>query len=242
MKFYGVGFLLARRCCISPFSKWEKIEVELIEDTLNVYFEDKSIAININDIVDVGAKVPEKLINLSKKLLEGVYNISSIIFKQDDNLYMLAIGAETSIYGEYPVKSMLREIIIKFIADKDVKVVYDIKNKNYWSGGKFIVIKRKYKENFITKIEYKLIVESNKEYFDIFSNLKNFELENEYLKLIQHKLGRKVISYLYIPDTEVRFFLLRYLKSIMNYNVGILKDFEINYHFEIDDESVESWF
>ncbi|WP_456418846.1 CheF family chemotaxis protein [Methanocaldococcus infernus] len=232
MKFSGVGFFLKRGKEITLFDRWEKLDIFIDDSKIIFEFQNKELEIRFNDIIDIDSKVPKKVRDLIKTTLEGAYNISSIVISFEEDLAMIAFGVESSIYGEFPVKSVLKEILYKFILDKELEVLYNIKKSDEWKKGKLKLVKKKIKVNFITKIEEKILFETrDKEYYDIFSKIKDVNLENGYLRITQSVVGKKVTSYLSLDD-ELKYFLLKYLKSVLNVNVGLLKEFKTTCHFE----------
>ncbi|CAB3289027.1 conserved protein of unknown function [Methanocaldococcus lauensis] len=242
-RFSGKGVLITPQTLEKPVIKWDLLEIILYEDKIIFEFSDDKFEVGIENIEDIGYKLPKKVIESAKQSLEDIKYHSSIVVKSDKlGDIIIGFAPETSIYGKTPIINFLRRLFYLLLNNKEVKIIYDIEeNKNKeWEEGYLKFTEERIKEEFIVKIKYKLVVKVLKDnraiIYDIFSNIKDIEIEekevNGYLKpvlvikqVIQQTKKRKyVISYLYVEDKKVRLFLLRYLVLVLEYkDVGILK-------------------
>ena len=238
-RFSGKGILITPKTLEKPLLKWEKLEIILYKDKIVFEFIDRTIEVGIEDIEDVGAELPKKVLEIAKSTLEDITYHSSIIIKSKEfGSVMVGFAPETSIYGKAPIDNFLRKLFYTLLNKKEVKLLYNVEeNKNAeWKDGFLTFIKKRIKDGLVTKIEYRLVVEvlenEDSKIYDIFSNIKDVEIEEKdvngeiepVLKIQQLKEGKDVISYLYTKDKKVRLFLLRYMLILLNYKyVGILR-------------------
>ncbi|ADC68847.1 Protein of unknown function DUF439 [Methanocaldococcus sp. FS406-22] len=238
-RFSGKGILLTPKTLEKPLLKWEKLEIILYKDKIVFEFVDKTIEVGVEDIEDVGAELPKKVLEIAKSTLEDITYHSSIIIKSKEyGSVMVGFAPETSIYGKAPIDNFLRKLFYILLNKKEVKILYNAgEDKDAkWEEGFLTFIKKRIKDGLISKIEYRLVIEvlvnGDAKIYDIFSNIKDVEIEEKdvngeiepVLKIQQLKEGKDVISYLYTKDKRVRLFILRYLVILLDYkHVGILR-------------------
>ena len=238
-RFSGKGILLTPKTLEKPLLKWEKLEIILYKDKIVFEFVDKTIEVGVEDIEDVGAELPKKVLEIAKSTLEDITYHSSIIIKSKEyGSVMVGFAPETSIYGKAPIDNFLRKLFYILLNEKEVKILYNAgEDKDAkWEGGFLTFIKKRIKDGVVVKVEYKLVIEVSEngdaKIYDIFSNIKDVEIEEKdvngeiepVLKIQQLKEGKDVISYLYTKDKRVRLFILRYMVILLNYtHVGILR-------------------
>ncbi|XRP97283.1 CheF family chemotaxis protein [Methanocaldococcus sp. 16A] len=240
-RFSGKGVLITPKTMEKPLLRWEKLEIILYKDKIVFEFLDKKIEANIEDIDDVGYKLPKKVFDSAKCLLEDITFHSTIVIKSKEfGTIMIGFAPETSLYGKTPIDNFLRKLFCLLLNNKEVKILYDVKEEDYrdktWENGYLKFIKERIKEEVIVKFEYKLVVEvlenNNTKTYDIFSNIRDVKIEEKeicgeikpILKIQQKKNRKCITSYLYTENRKVRLFLLRYMLLLLNCkHVGILK-------------------
>ncbi|AAB99637.1 TPA: hypothetical protein HA335_02535 [Methanocaldococcus jannaschii] len=239
-RFSGKGILITPKTLEKPLLKWEKLEIILYKDKIVFEFVDKTIEVGVEDIEDVGAELPKKVIDIAKSTLEDITYHSSIIIKSKEfGNVMVGFAPETSIYGKAPIDNFLRKLFYILLNKKEVKILYNAgenSENTKWENGFLTFIKKRIKDGLVTKIEYRLVVEildnEDSKIYDIFSNIKDVEIEEKdvdgeiepVLKILQVKDGKDIISYLYTKDKKVRLFILRYMVILLDYKyIGILR-------------------
>ncbi|WP_423793368.1 CheF family chemotaxis protein [Methanocaldococcus indicus] len=225
--FSGKGLIVTPEILQYPIIRWEKLEMKLYDNKIDVELGTNKFSIELDKIVDIGEPLPDEVIEKSKFTIDlSVYG--TITYHDETSSKMLAFIPETSIYGKKPIEAFLKKLFSILLDDKEILIkAADGK----WEKGYIKIVDEKIKENFITKVINKIVVKTDSNEYDISSNIKSIEFEdvevnNEIktcLKIIKKEDTKKVILYLYVEDDKVKKFLLRYFNVILDYHVGILR-------------------
>ncbi len=215
--FTGRGIKLTDDLLEKPFIKWDNLEIKLYPDKIEFDLNNIIFDYPIENIVDIGRKLPKEIIDKSK-FFSGTIEIYSTItvLENNEEETTFAFSPETNIYGKKPIETFLRKLFQLLLEDKEV--FFKIENDD-WKKGTLKFVTEKIKENFIIKYVNKLVVQYNNENYDLFTNIKNLLIvehnvlgENRpTLEILQKVNGKKRKVYLYMEDKKIKLFLLRYL-------------------------------
>ncbi|AXI24671.1 hypothetical protein CFE53_00150 [Methanofervidicoccus sp. A16] len=240
-KFEGKGIIINPYTLRDPFTKWSKIKITLYTDRILFEFENKSIEAELKYVVDVGAELPRRAIEIAKSTLDDIRYYSSITIQlPDSDKDIIGFAPETSLYGKTLINSFLKKVFYVLLNKKEVKVQYEvIKGGSVdpsakWEDGMLVFAQRPVKKGLKVVNELVLAVAvtsgGKPKVYNLFSNLESISLEkktveNEELTVLeikQLKGGESVTSYLYIPERE-RLFVLRYIATLTKYG-KLVKD------------------
>ncbi len=237
-KFNGKGILLNQYTLKNPALKWEKLDINLYEDSIEFIFPTKKLKIKTEYIEDVGADLPRKAIEIAKSTLEDITYHSSIVFHPPEmDKTMVGFAPETSIYGRKPIEIFLLKLFKVLLNKKPVKVQYaamkggSLDPNAKWEDGYllFVIVKSGVSTKEILAVAVN--DESGKpKIYTLFTNLEAIRIktkviddkEVEVLEIKQIKSNESITSYLYL-DNKDRLFVLRYIANLTKYK-NVVKD------------------
>jgi len=231
-RFEGKGIIINAYTLRDPFTKWGKIQITLYDNKIEFNFGNKFIESELEYIVDVGAELPRRAIEIAKSSLEDIkYNSSITIQLPDSDRDIIGFAPETSLYGKALVNSFLKKVFYVLLNKTEVKVKYEvIKGGSVdpsakWEDGMLVFAQRPVKKGVKVVNELVLAVAvtsgGKPKVYNLFSNLESVEIERktvdneelEVMEIKQIKGGETTTSYIYIPQRE-RLFVLRYIATL----------------------------
>ena len=234
-RFEGKGIIINIYTLKDPFTKWDKIQITLYNNKIEFSTGNKFIEAKLEHIVDVGAELPRRAMEIAKSSLEDIkYNTSIIIQLPDSDKDIIGFASETSLYGKALVNTFLKKVFYLLLNKTKIKVQYEaikggsLDSSAKWEDGMLIFAQRPVKKGIKVVNELMLAVAvtsgGKPKIYNLFSNLESVEIESktvdneklEVMEIKQMKSGETTTSYIYIPQKE-RLFVLRYINILTKY-------------------------
>ncbi|ENN96830.1 hypothetical protein J422_00245 [Methanocaldococcus villosus KIN24-T80] len=233
-KFSGRGVVITkhhRKLYSFLYKKWEPLDITLYRDKIVFDFGDNKIELSLDNIIDIGERIPEEIIKTSKYCLEGIEYYSTVTTYINFEKTVIAFATESMIYEKTLIISFLRKLFQILLNNKDVMVRYNIKENFYWEKGKIKFVDKKIRDKGIMRVEHYITVETKNDRYYLFTNIKDLKISEDKIKdrvlpvleIVQKMWIKNISSYFYSDDWKVKLFILRYLREIMGLDIGILK-------------------